>query len=385
MFMNIILFIADSLTYKNANKISFKEKCQVKFNNHWTNATWTTPSMAVLLTGNIPTTLNPIYGDKPHQLETKIAIKTKLWNKLHGKYYTILSTPWSIVSELFLPIHNIFGATVIKTNSPYINYNDQLNEYGYYARRFSRRLGINIKDLPKPFFHIFHNTRTHSEYGLSPNEFINTMKMGPEYLEKAQLRQIELLDTELNELYNSAPDDTLIIFTSDHGEDFNIISEKQECGHGVNYTDDILHVPLMLCYKGSRFNKQFEPKTIDYVSCHQDLHEQIRAWIYPLENKDYLPFFWKNRDHVIFTQGSKIGKSSIKFLKDIKVGIKDFENDVLYTQSMVNEKEKTNKPVSYELMDKYRQMVLQESPIQDQKEMEWEEEKIGLKAPHDEF
>ena len=383
--MNIILFISDSLTYKNANKISFVDKCQIKFNNHWTNATWTLPSLSVLLTGEIPTSVNPVYGNMPHQILLEVAQKVQLWHKLHGKYYTVFSTPWQMISELFVPIHNIFGSTILKTNSPYINYNENLDGEGYYARRFARRLGIDLKSIPKPFFHIYHNTRTHSEYGLSPNEFLYNMQLGPEHLEKAQLKQAELLDIELNEIYNSAPNDTLIIFTSDHGEDFNIICEKQECGHAVHYTDDIMHVPLMLCYKGKKNKNKFESQEISRISSHLDLHHQLRAWFDDSEEKEFLPFNEDIRTCVVFTQGSKIGESSIKFLKDIKVGVKDFENNVTYTQSMVDEKEDVSKPVPYKLLDSYRTMVLQESVVKENKTASWQEEKIGLRAPHDEF
>ncbi len=379
--MNIIVFIADSLTFKNANKISFADKCQVKFNNHWANATWTLPSMASLFTGRIPTTLDPVYGDKPHKILPEVAQNIDLWKNLYGKYYMIFSTPWDMIAELFYPIHNIFGVTMMKTNSPYINYLDKLKGDGYYARRFKRRLGIDLIKIPKPFFHIYHNTRTHSEYGLSPNEFIYEMQKGPEYLEKAQEKQIQLLDIELNEIYNSVPNDTLIIFTSDHGEDFDIICKTQECGHAVNYTDDILHIPLMLCYKGNK--EKFKNQEIDNLSCNLDLHNQLNAWILN-DKEEFLPFNESNKKEIIFTQGSKIGEESIKFLKDIKIGIKDFKNNVLYTQSMVDEKEEISKEISYEKRDRYRLLVSQKSQAKN-KDFKWETEKIGLKAPHDEF
>ena len=379
--MNIIVFIADSLTYNNAQKISFVDKCQVKFNNHWTNATWTLPSMASLFTGIIPTTLDPVYEDKPHKIIVEVARQIDLWKNLYGKYYMIFSTPWDMIVELFYPIHNIFGATVMKTNSPYVTYSNKLKKNGYYSKRFKRRLGIDLRKIPKPFFHIYHNTRTHSEYGLSPNEFLCEMQKGPEYLEKAQLKQAELLDIELNEIYNLVPNDTLIVFTSDHGEDFNIICETQECGHATNYTDNTLHVPLMLCYKGKK--EKFKNQEIENLSCHLDLHDQLKEWI-SQSKKEFLPFTELKRTEIMFTQGSKIGEGSIKFLKDIKVGIKDFKNDVLYTQSMVNEKEEISKEISYEERDRYRKLV---SSVKSNKKeyIEWEAEKIGINAPHDEF
>ena len=50
---------------------------------------------------------------------------------------------------------------------------------------------------------------------------------------------------------------------------------------------------------------------------------------------------------------------------------------------MVDETEQISKEISYKERDKYRSLVSQK-PV-DQKEIKWEIERIGLKAPHDEF
>jgi hypothetical protein len=226
---------------------------------------------------------------------------------------------------------------------------------------------------------------------MSPNEFIHKMNEGPDKLEYEQLKQARLIDIEINEIYNAVPDNTLIIFTSDHGEDFNIICEKQECGHAVNYTDDILHVPLMMCYKGNE--DKFNYGEIDRLSCHIDLHYQLEKWTEDVDKKKdedenkkriCLPFEKDNRKKIMFTQGSKIGEDSIKFLKDIRVGIKDFENDVLYTQSMVDESEEISKDISHSLRDEYR-LLVSEGPQHQNKQIQFAADHIGEKPPHDEF
>ncbi len=355
--MNIIFFIADSVPYNNVDSMSFLNKCQSVFNNHWTNATWTIPSIASMFTGKVPTTENPVYSDQPHEIHQEIITNSELWNLINYKYYFLLATPWEIVRNLFCPVSSLIGSKLALCDFPHINDVDLLPKNSYYSRRFKRRNLIDFKSLPRPFFHIYHSQITHSEFRLPVDVFMSHVKKGPDCLKNDQKKQIQIIDDELNSIYNSAPDDTLIIFTSDHGEDFNVISKEYNCGHATCYTDNVLRVPLALCYKGNNFSLP-NKKEINEASCHLDLYNQVCSWI-EKKDKESLPFSKNGRDKIIFTQGSKIGESSIKKIDDIKVGIRDLKNDVLYTQSMVTDEEQTNKPISQKLKDEYRRLVLQ--------------------------
>ncbi|MFW5794898.1 MAG: sulfatase-like hydrolase/transferase [Bacillota bacterium] len=379
--MNIIYFIADSLNIDNTKNMTFQKKCQVVLDNHWTNATWTVPALAHMITGLIPTIVCPVYDSKPHKIKIDVARKIPLFRSLHNKYYIMVSSPWQMVAEIIIHLIQIYGINFLRTDSPYVCTKDIIKKDSYYEKRFSRRLGIDLSSCPKPFFHVCHNTRTHSEFGLTPNEFSEALKKGPDYLSKFQERQSLLLDQELNTIYNSMPEDTMLIFTSDHGEDFNEICENHECGHATNYNKETMNVPLMMAYKGHReLNCNISKQT-----SHDSLYKELVNWV-KLDKEENISFKeMENESHLImFTQGSQIGEDSIKFLNDVVVGVFDFNKKISYTQSMITEEEKTNKDISFKERDEYRNLVLSDKSNLDQN-LNWTSNKAGVEPAFDEF
>jgi len=106
---------------------------------------------------------------------------------------------------------------------------------------------------PEPFFLYIHYLDPHSPYfvgGCTGVNFVNAQfdKIGKEALRNAYIREIEYFDKHLGTLlgylkssglYNGS----MIIFTSDHGEEFQ---DHGGWEHGDNLCDELTHVPLVI-------------------------------------------------------------------------------------------------------------------------------------------
>lgn len=335
--MNIIFIISDSLRFDIAQNIDFEIPPSIRFNNHWTNNTWTIPSFSTILTGKLPNNCYPIYSSDPHRISQQY-LNNDLWNNIYGKYYSIISSPWSPILELCSNINRIYGTQCIQTETPYLS--NPFRE-GYYQKRFDRKNGIKLKSLPTPFFHIYHTVKTHSEFGLDTDEFYNSIN----FLDEKMQFQANRLNQKINYIYDNVPNDTLIILTSDHGEDFEEI-KKGNCGHATCFSNEVLRVPLLMWYKGKNI---FSEKEIDILTDHIDLHNTLSNFLQ--EKKD---FDIRKKDYLIFSQGCYWDKDSIKFMTDSVIGIKDFTKNTLYTQSMKTEQESGN----LEDKDRYRKLIV---------------------------
>jgi hypothetical protein len=160
----------------------------------------------------------------------------------------------------------------------------------------------------------------------------------------------------LDSIIENCPEETLIIFTSDHGEDFNEIC-NYNCGHGSIFNESVLHVPLMFYYKGKDIS--MEREITKNFSSHKDLYKALCLMI--REKKFIKPLSMDN--HLVFTQGPYYSGLSIKKLEDPKAGILDFKNNLIYTQSMENGMEDIiyfGENKDGEGFDSYRKILLEE-------------------------
>ncbi|OHV11258.1 hypothetical protein BH688_07395 [Kushneria phosphatilytica] len=114
-------------------------------------------------------------------------------------------------------------------------------------------------DFPHPFQPYWQEVQ-HLELGpdFNPTPFYNRYQTAALYDDRligqilARLKQQGLLDH------------TIVIFTSDHGEEFND-NHRNFWGHGSNYTDAQTHVPLVIHWPGE------DSMTIDRTTSHMDI------------------------------------------------------------------------------------------------------------------
>jgi hypothetical protein len=85
------------------------------------------------------------------------------------------------------------------------------------------------------------------------------------------------------------------------------------------------------------------------------------------------------------------GEDSIKFLDDVRAGVWDFKDGVVYTQSMVNEAETFRvggeqvdpSKISAVVADKYRDMLVKAGEKKKSRNLDFQD--IGRPPAHDEF
>jgi membrane-anchored protein YejM (alkaline phosphatase superfamily) len=77
-------------------------------------------------------------------------------------------------------------------------------------------------------------------------------------------------------------DNTVIVFSSDHGKEFND-NKLNYWGHNSNFTDAQTHVPFFIYWPESK--KMNFPKTVDHWTTHYDLAPTLMEEIFHCENK----------------------------------------------------------------------------------------------------
>ncbi|MBM76225.1 MAG: hypothetical protein CMK59_12550 [Proteobacteria bacterium] len=93
-------------------------------------------------------------------------------------------------------------------------------------------------------------------YGRAENE--NPDPADTEYLKKIYKHEVEYLDLELGRFFkwmkeNGVYDNTVIILTSDHGEEFN---EHGGFWHGTSLYEEVIHVPLLIKTTNTTINNK---------------------------------------------------------------------------------------------------------------------------------
>ena len=130
---------------------------------------------------------------------------------------------------------------------------------------------LDSEEFSKPFFVVFHlfdphlpydppmgYDRTFSDYGtMGITQWIHDENGEVDPAQKDHLRnlydgEIRWVDSQLSRMFRAIrekriADNTLIIFTADHGEEF---LEHGECGHSQNLYQQSIHVPLILSGPG---------------------------------------------------------------------------------------------------------------------------------------
>ena len=137
------------------------------------------------------------------------------------------------------------------------------------------------RDSQRPFFGFLfydapHGFSTPANY---PNPFqpdwkeVNQMALGPDFDKTPYLNRyrnaVHFVDEQLQQVMANLQaqglmDNTVVIVTADHGEEFND-NGLNYWGHNGNFTDPQTHVPLLVLWPGK------EPRQVDGLTSHYDV------------------------------------------------------------------------------------------------------------------
>ena len=271
---NLVIVILDSLRYDSwieAGPTNLKALGEVE--RRWSYATWTAPSHYNLLMGLLPHTSPPeVYASEYYKEDFR-------------RYSERLGVPGlefkSVLPSIFIPTY--LRHTLGYTNHAMVSM-PVLNEHTVINRDFdSYELMPSHNDmaamLPKlhfdpdrPSFHLLNVGETHYPYALpdeppsewprisgvhgvfknlddsaedqpdttEPKEFFDQTKL--DELRARQIRSVEYLDGVFAQLFDTLPDNTWVIVTSDHGE---LFGEDRYFGHGPVQHEKVLEVPYV--------------------------------------------------------------------------------------------------------------------------------------------
>ncbi len=271
---NLVIVILDSLRYDSwieAGPTNLKALGEVE--RRWSYATWTAPSHYNLLMGLLPHTSPPeVYASEYYKEDFR-------------RYSERLGVPGlefkSVLPSIFIPTY--LRHTLGYTNHAMVSM-PVLNEHTVINRDFdSYELMPSHNDmaamLPKlhfdpdrPSFHLLNVGETHYPYALpdeppsewprisgvhgvfknlddsgedqpdttEPKEFFDQTKLNE--LRARQIRSVEYLDGVFAQLFDTLPDNTWVIVTSDHGE---LFGEDRYFGHGPVQHEKVLEVPYV--------------------------------------------------------------------------------------------------------------------------------------------
>jgi arylsulfatase A-like enzyme len=114
--------------------------------------------------------------------------------------------------------------------------------------KFKKKINIDYSRLPKEKEYYCEVTSTFFWAGIV-REMTNYEQ---KYIRSLYKKEIEFVDERVGFIlkalkYKNTLENTFIIFTSDHGE---LLGEKQDWGHSQNYSEELVHVPLIIAGPG---------------------------------------------------------------------------------------------------------------------------------------
>lgn len=287
-YPNLIIITVDALRYDYLSiyNDSFDETLNLKnfaqeavvFNNAYTASPWTIPSLSALLTSKYPSAIGQISGKGSQTIPSQIKTLPEVLNNIGFNTY-IFMHPYII--ERCKGIIRGFNYVI---PVPYITtYRLLLNELlltkiwlqpkpfhlqPYQAEYVSKELLSLNNKIKEPFLIWIHYFDTHLPYSspeinikdksinkiatINPLDIragiIHLSNKDKEQLKQLYAKEINYVDKNIGSLFDYLKaknffDNSLIIFTSDHGEEF---WEHNNFTHGHSMYEEVIHIPLII-------------------------------------------------------------------------------------------------------------------------------------------
>jgi arylsulfatase A-like enzyme len=216
----------------------------VLFTNAFSASSWTAPSIASLFTSLYPFQHNVTMG---------LAAQKKLIEK--NKLISLTSLNDDVITLAEILRANGYQTIAISAN-PNISEDMGLHQ-GFDIIRSIRTKSasaivsncIEIKNKlfsHKPYFLYLHFMDVHSPYKIALPQHLLTNDPKENRIRNYDL-EIQFVDENIKKLYSDLNwnKNTLIIITSDHGEE---LFDHSKTGHGYSLYKEVLHIPLIIFY-----------------------------------------------------------------------------------------------------------------------------------------
>lgn len=271
---NLVVVILDSLRYDSWIAAEPRALAALgPVERRWSYASWTAPSHYNLLMGLLPHTSPPQVYASEYYKQDFLRYSERLG--VEGIEFK------SMLPSLFLPTflkRSLGYATHAMVSMPVLNPHTAINrdfdsfELMPSHNDMAAMLPKLRFDDDRPSFHLLNVGETHYPYALpdedpnewprisgvhgvfkrlddrdqeqprpsEPREFFDQAKMRE--LHDRQVRAVDYLDDVFARLFESLPDDTWLIVTSDHGE---LFGEDRYFGHGPIMHEKVFEVPFV--------------------------------------------------------------------------------------------------------------------------------------------
>lgn len=269
---NVVLIVADTLrkdhlgayghTRPTTPNVDSLAASATRYTRAFSQASWTTPSVAALLTSQYPSRLDIL--DVPHRLKSDFELLPEV---LQANGYVT----GGIISHDFLGSEWNF-------DQGYDEFYEELAQGHYFVSSpqvTDRAIDFIDRHLDQPFFllvHYFdphHVYRTHDGFdfatpldyqgGLRRNMTLRALrerdedsieKTDVDYLEALYDSDVAFTDHHIGRLLDHLRqtqlfDSSFLVFTADHGEEF---FDHRSFGHALTLYDEVIAVPLIVKY-----------------------------------------------------------------------------------------------------------------------------------------
>ena len=244
---NIVIYINESLRAKNMSQYGYKRETDIltkkffkngfKFNYHIANAASTAPSLEIILS-----------GCKSRYFEPQTRSQPLFWNYFSENYKTAYISSHYIEESYF----DFFMSSSIKFHSSALSPNASSGRSDFETLLESEKFFRNVSESNERFAIVFNSIANHYPYLQDPDyikytPYSTSLKNVEESI-NAYDNTIKITDAVFDQFLKQLKsfgilDNTIIIYTSDHGQAFN---EKGTFTHGSHVWQEILHVPLLV-------------------------------------------------------------------------------------------------------------------------------------------
>ncbi len=263
----------------------------VLFTNTIAQSSWTLPSHASLLTGYLPSSIGVFHESFPmHENVTTLA------ELLREQGYATVSFNGGVLLDEHFGFAQGFDWYWSFDGNNIPDSPTSMNDLANILNKTRRNLPTLKR---KKFFLFFHTYQLHDPYDFHPGisepeaeKCSDSEQNIPECL-LAYEGEVRYVDRQMGTLFqllreNDLLDNSLVIFTSDHGESF-LRDKHNHTGHAIYLYDELIKVPLIMRFPGGEHAGRIirtQVRLLDLVSTILDF---VQARRFPTEGKSLLP------------------------------------------------------------------------------------------------
>lgn len=327
---NILVVVADALRADHLGCYGYTgsispyidrfAKSSILFEKHFSNAPWTKPSMGTFFTSLSPSQHGAYYWTD--NLKNANLSMAEVFRNKNYRTMAIQTNP-SITAQhdfsqgfqdfIELPMEN--GTAVIKEFDVWLKKKHK-NPFFAYVHLMDTHMPYNASEEILQLFHLDNDNssesidfntmdiRILSELGLNPDEKTSLLELYE--------RAVRDIDSHFERLIeslsaNNVLENTFIIFTSDHGEEF---WNHEGFAHGHSLYNELMHVPLLL-----HFPKLHSPGRITSYTQHLDVFPTLLS-LFNIQ----IPNTLNGEDLTPLLSSPTTGKNFVFYLEGILYG-----------------------------------------------------------------